>query len=371
MKEIVEGSPLATLTRRIEEAGPIGFDEFMAIALYGPGGYYRGKVPGDSDYRTGPSQTEWFGKMVGRGLARLWRSLGQPDRFTVAEVGPGRGDLAASALESATGKFGEALRWCLIEPFEAIAQRQRQRLAGVLAQVEWTTSLDELAPFEGVVLANEVLDNFPCRLFEVTEEGVIEIGVGMAGEELCEISIPLDEPVDETFRQATGLLEPGDRFETRTLDRFCRQVARCLSRGFFLVIDYGETEPEIWTRYPVGTIATYREERLGFDALAEVGRTDITAHVDFSALERSARATGLAPSYLQSQRDWLLSLGLEDVIEELREAEQLASAQGRHADWLGLVSERSRVVSLAARGGFGSHLVFLAASHPDLTEDAK
>jgi SAM-dependent MidA family methyltransferase len=352
------------LRRRITEEGPLRFDAFLDEALYGPFGYYATRVPGrGSDYRTAPSETEWFGRLVLRELESMWRRLGSPEEFMVAEVGPGQGDLAASAIGVAGGAFAKALRWWLVEPFEIIAQLQRHRLSQLLSRLDWVSSLEELDPFVGVVLANEVLDNFPFRLFELTEAEVQEVGVGLLDGELSEVLMPPASPPSPEALDALRNLDPGDRFEVRPgLERWCWEIARVLKTGYLVVIDYGDTEPEIWTRRPAGTLATYHDEQLGFDPLANLGTSDITAHVNFSALERSLRLAGISTAPLISQREWLRTLGLRDVVEELRAAEKAAANRGEHAAWLSFVAERSRVESLGAKGGLGEHKVLLACT---------
>ena len=352
------------LRRRISREGPLSFDEFLEDVLYGPLGYYVTRVPGTgSDYRTAPSETPWFGRLVLRQLESMWRWLGCPKDFTVAEFGPGTGDLAAAAISCAGDAFAKVLRWCLVEPFEAIARLQQRRLSQLRSRVEWVSSLEDLEPFVGVVLANEVLDNFPFRLFEVTESGIQEVGVGLAGSQLAEVLIPWASPQAGEAQRALQYLEPGDRFEIRpAFDQWSRDVSRVLERGYLLVIDYGDTEPEIWTRRPAGTLVTYHNEQLGVDPLAHIGHSDITAHVNFSALQRSLHSAGLTTGPLKTQREWLETLGLKELVRDLRTAEKAAATRAEHASWFGLVSERSRVEALGASGGLGAHRVLIAST---------
>lgn len=391
--------------------GPISFADYMDAALYHPEhGYYVRQVPGPaSDYRTSPSLTPWFGRLIGKALEQQWQSLGRPDPFTVVEAGAGGADLAASALEAAVGgSFGKALRWRFVERFDAVAALQRHRLPDG-APIEWVRTLEAGAPVEGCVLANEVLDNMPAHVFELTEDGLREVLVTAHGDRLAEQLGPpvspaaatsgsssdhpvpgesgvlYNEPVpgepwppsdeDATGRTgrspseaAAGLasralphLEEGDRLEVRpALDAWCRAAARTLRRGSLVVIDYGDVEPDLWLARPAGSVVTYRQERLGDDPLSSPGLADITAHVDFSHLERAATAAGLVAEPPVSQRDLLLSLGLREVVQSLRDEERAARGEGRHTDALHSLAERGRVDALAARGGLGDLLVFTA-----------
>lgn len=358
---------LYLLRQQIRSSGPLRFDTFMDIVLYSdPHGYYRNHVPGaDSDYRTSPSLTPWFGRLVARDLETAWKGLGSPEEFTVAEVGAGNADLAAAAVSAASGRFADALRWIFVEPMPLVAGLQRSRF-GSSPGFSWVERLEDLAPFTGVILANEVLDNFAFRIFEIRELGPIEVRVAASRTALQEVLVPLDLDAEAMVGPAVEHLEEGDRFEVRTgVERWVADAARVLPRGALLVVDYGDVEPDIWTKRPSGSMVTYRQGQLGLDPFSDLGSTDITAHVNFSELSRAAERAGMVPEPVRTQREWLESVGLPKVVEELRQAEAIARFEGRHGDWVGLVAERSRVETLAGQGGLGDYLVFKAVAERD------
>lgn len=355
---------LYLLRRRIGASGPLRFDEFMDIVLYSdPHGYYRNHVPGSGfDYETSPTLTPWFGRLVLQELEGVWEQLGSPEEFTVVEVGAGSGDLAAAAVASVEDGFKEALRWVFVEPIDTVRQLQRFRL-GASERYSWAESLSEVTPITGVVLAHEVLDNFPFRLLEVGKDGPKEVRVGTARHHLTEVMFPVGTEVFDLAAPALEHLEEGDRFELRTgIGPWVADAARVLENGRLLVVDYGEIEPEIWTRHPSGSMVTYQRGNLGTDPFDNLGGADITAHVNFSALERSAQDAGLHVLPLQTQRGWLEKLGLGEVVADLRRRATKAQAEGRHADYLTVTAQRSRVELLGARGGLGDYLVFTAGT---------
>ena len=353
---------LYLLRRRIRASGPLRFDEFLELVLYSdPHGYYRNHVPGaDFDYETSPTLTPWFGRLVLQELEEVWEQLGTPDTFTVVEVGAGNGDLAAAVSGAAEGDFNAALRWVLVEPIDTVERLQRFRL-GSSERYSWVRSITDVAPVTGMVLAHEVLDNFPFRLFEVHSDGPREVRVGTARHHLTEVLFPVGPEVFDLAAPALEHLEEGDRFELRTgVDAWVADAARVLHTGRLLVVDYGEIEPEIWTRHPSGSMVTYRRGELGKEPFENLGDADITAHVNFSALDRAALDAGLDILPLQTQRGWLNKLGLEKVVSFLRSEADKAQAEGRHADYLTITAQRSRVELLGARGGLGDYLVFTA-----------
>lgn len=356
-------SLLDLMRERIQASGPLRFDEFMRLALYSePQGYYRSHVPGaHSDYRTSPSLTPWFGRLVCNYLEQHWTELGSPESFVVVEAGGGNGDMAASVLQSAAGSFGTALEWILVEPMPKIAGLQQSRLAHFGDRLRWVEDLGAVRPVTGVVLANEILDNFPVRLIEVEEDGLAEISVGW-DEGPSEILGPVSCTLDPELEKAVDGLEIGDRFEVITgLDEWCAAAAGALERGFLVVIDYGDLEPDIWNKRPTGTLVTYRNGQLGLDPFSDPGREDITAHVNFSGLQRAVKRARMNPLSTVRQRAWLGSLGLGKIVDDLRRQEGIARWEGRHGDWVGLMAERSRVETLDAKGGLGDYLVFTAS----------
>ncbi|MGH3910588.1 MAG: SAM-dependent methyltransferase, partial [Pseudonocardiaceae bacterium] len=257
---MVAGSLRQDLWERIRSSGPLPFIDFMQAALYQPSdGYYATRVPGHgSHYRTSPSLTCWFGRLVAREFRRMWQALGGPDPFWVVEVGGGQGDLAAEAMAEADS-MGVPLRWRFVERFERIRDRQRRRLGPAAGSAEWSTDLSGL-PVVGCVLANEVLDNFPVHILEVAEAGSVhEVYVDVDGDDFVErLGALSDMTLTESAREAAACLPAGARFEISPgIEAWCRHASRALSCGYLLVIDYGGLEPGIWLEHPEGTVATY------------------------------------------------------------------------------------------------------------------
>jgi SAM-dependent MidA family methyltransferase len=362
---------LEEVHERIRAGGPLPFEAFMRLALYHPqGGYYATRVPGSGgDYGTSPSLTPWFGRLVARELNGMWEAMGRPDRFTVVEVGAGRADLAAGVLACAgdLGDFGASLRWRFVEHFEEISKLQRRRLGALAASAEWSQQLgldshDQVGC--GCVIAHEVLDNFPVHVLEVTESGdVCEVYVAAERGRLVEHLGPLSDLALVTAAQAAASrLSPGHRLEVSVdVEGWMREAAAAVAGGYLLIVDYGDVEPDLWLRNPRGTIVTYGPDGFGEDPLADPGLRDVTAEVNFSAVERAARRHGFEPQLYCSQRDWLASLGHGELAEGLERAADRAMAEGRHTEAMALEADLSELRSLVGRLGYGDIMVFRAA----------
>jgi SAM-dependent MidA family methyltransferase len=361
----VTGSLIEDVRGTIGSTGPLPFIDFMRLALYHPSdGYYATRVPGHgSDYRTSPSVSPWFGRLVARQLEAMWEALGTPDPFWVVEVGAGRGDLAAGAMEAA-GPMSDVLHWRFVERFERVRSWQRRRLGKATTSAEWAPALGEPPGVVGCVLANEVLDNFPVHALEVTDgDGVREVYVDIDGDHLVERLGPLSTPaLAEPARRAARHLGGGGRFELcPELEAWCCQAARTLERGYLLLVDYGGVEPEIWLDHPEGTLATHGPADVGPSPLEDPGRKDITAKVNFSAVLRAVDAAGFCPHPLVTQRSWLLSLGLAQIADEIDTAGFQAALEGWLEQAEVLQGELGVLLELGAVGGLGDLLVLRAA----------
>lgn len=358
---------LLELGEQIGANGPLTFAQYMQIALYHPQlGYYTGRVPGDgAHYVTSPSLTPWFGRLVANELRRMWEALGSPDPFTVTEVGAGQAGLAAAAMDGA-GPMTHALRWRFVERFDSIVQLQRRRLGANAHRAEWAWPLADLPPRVGCVIAHEVLDNFPVHLLELGADGAPqEVYIDLAGGDLVECLRPLSDPaLAEAGALAAVHMNPGDRCAVcLQLESWCEQASGALERGYILVVDYGDVEPDIWEYNPKGTIATFGPEGSGMNPLKQPGQIDITADVNFSALSRALERTGFTPVPVINQGPWLLSLGLSEVLLYLVRAAEQANREDRHERSISLMAERSRVIKLAAEGALGEALVLIAGKN--------
>jgi SAM-dependent MidA family methyltransferase len=283
----------------------------------------------------------------------------------VIEVGPGLGDLAASAMEAA-GPMGPALRWRFVEQFERVRGWQRRRLGRAAASAAWSSALGEAPPVTGCLLANEVLDAFPVHVLEVgPDQGMEEVYVDVEEGRFVERLGPLSrEALAGPAERAAKYLAEGDRFEICPgFDDWFREASRVIRRGYLLLIDYGDEEPDIWLRTPHGSLESPGPADLGPSPLEAPGRKDITARVDFTAALESALAAGFSPLPLVTQRAWLRSLGLDEVAEELDLARLHASMSGWVEDAVEIEDELEGLHDLTTAGELGDLLVLRAVKH--------
>lgn len=242
--------------------------------------YYTTRDPlgQQGDFTTAPEISQMFGELVGAALADCWKRAGSPDAV-YAELGPGRGTLAADALRVLrSAGFDGGVH--LVETSPAFRERQAERLP----DAQWNESIAELPPKPLLLVANEFLDALPIRQFV----GGIERKVTVAGGGLA-------------FDRDGEIVE-----QSPARDEVAGRIAAHLAKhgGAALIIDYGHDRTA-----PGDTLQAVRGHRFA-PLLADPGEQDLTSHVDFEAVARAALAGGAAVTRVVEQGEWLQRLGV-------------------------------------------------------------
>lgn len=357
----------------------------MEAALYDPdSGFFatgRGAGRAGWDFVTSPEVGPLFGVCMARALDGWWRALGEPDPFLVVEAGAGDGRLCREVLR-AEPESAPALRYVLVERSPVLRDAQRELLVvepfehalgpssparGGDAPVPVTrsgpivTALDDLPAltFDGVILANELLDNLPFDVIERTEDGWTEIRVGVDDtEHFLEVPVPVAEELTAWLGDLDAPV--GARLPVqRAAEEWIDTCASHLHRGVVLLIDYAAGLDELVARGR-GWLRTYREHERGSDPLDAPGSRDITADLLLEPLRRAATRAGFTIADECTQAEWLTGLGIAELVGEGRARWRAGAARGD----LGVLAGRSRVTEAAALtdpAGLGAHTVLTLA----------
>ncbi len=351
------------LVRRIrdevEAGGPMPFARFMQLALYDPvAGYYTRPDAGDhgpgrrGDFLTAPESHPIFGEAVAAHLEALWDVLGRPERFVVREHGAGTGALAAGILDGlrrSGSALGTAIRY---QPTDASPARL-EKLDARLRALDLAAALEPAThgPEAGAILANELLDALPVHRVEGAPAGtLLERFIEVAPDgSFREVALEPSTPALADRLDAEGIrLEPGQVAEIcLALDSWIASAAGALERGELLLIDYGHPAADLYAPARGSTLRAYHRHRVHADPFVAIGRQDLTAHVDLTAVERAAAAAGLQPIGRTSQARFLADLG----IGELLVARQ-GDGQTTLAGYLEAKSALVRMLDPRATGGF-------------------
>ena len=289
----------------------------MEVALYHPDGYYsrRGRQEAQGDYYTSPVAHPAFGALICVQLHKMWKTLGRPSPFWVVEAGAGDNTLASDTLDFAASRFHDfasSIRYVTIDRAVAVNIRETRQLLSCVR--------GSGLPFKGAVgcvLSNELIDAFPVHRFEISNGRPREIFVTLhsKGHFTERIGKPTTPLIAERVAALDRKLPDGFQGEVNTGIRpWMTEVVDSLERGYVLTIDYGYEAAELYSDdRNRGTLQSYYRHTDGHSPYQRVGRQDMTAHVDFTALIEEGRATGLHPVFLTTQGEFLHSLGFNQM----------------------------------------------------------
>ncbi len=371
------------IVERIGREGPIGFDAFVELALYGEGGFFtraRGAGRAGRDFVTSPEIGPLFGALVARALDGWWRDAAAPDPFLVIEAGAGRGRLARDVLASAPA-CASALRYVLVdrspglraaqqelldvEPFEdalgPMVRDDEDAPVPVTGMGPIITALDDLPAvgLDGLLFANELLDNLPFRIVERRDGVWWEVRVAADGDALVESVVPAAGELAAEADLVVAHAPDGARVPVPVaLVEWLRACAVAVRRGRLVVVDYVATGSELVARGQPGWLRTYRGHDRGVTPLATPGEQDLTIDVPLEYLVHAAERVGFHLERDITQADWLHELGIDDLVAEARDQWDARV----HVGDLEAVRHRSRVTEGAAlvdRAGLGAHRVLV------------
>ncbi|MGB5973787.1 MAG: class I SAM-dependent methyltransferase [Nodosilinea sp.] len=314
----------------------ISFADFMELALYHPqGGYYTTKeaVLGfEGDFVTSAHLGHDFGELLAAQFAEMWAHLGRPAPFPLIEMGAGQGLVAADILGTLQNRFADcfaALSYQIVERSDRLQATQAQRLEPWAERVAWI-GLEEIPDdsITGCFFSNELVDALPVHQVVVTEAGLQEVYVTLGSrtdDSLKEAAAAPSTPRLADYFTFVGidLNDPqyasGYRTEVHlaALD-WMKTVATKLHRGYVLTIDYGYPASRYYNRARAqGTLQCYYQHAHHDNPYSHLGHQDITAHVNFTALERQGEVCGLETLGATQQAMFLMALGLGDRIAAL------------------------------------------------------
>jgi len=317
-----------------DQGGWIGFDIFMALALYTPGlGYYAADLPKfgampaapdgvpGGDVVTAPEISPLFGYALARQVAQALQATATCE---VWEFGAGTGALAEQVLSALREMQVPLARYTIVDLSGSLRARQQSRLAPFGDQVQWVSELP--AQMRGVVLGNELIDAMPVQLLArvggVWHERGVALAPPSAGADAADGAPAIDAFVWSD--RPTALRPPteieGDHDYLTEIhpqsEAFVRTLAQRLERGAVFLLDYGFPEAEYYhPQRHMGTVMCHQAHRSDADPLVRVGEKDITAHVNFTGLALAAQDAGLEVLGYTSQAHFLINCGLVDLMQ--------------------------------------------------------
>ncbi|HEX5999002.1 MAG TPA: SAM-dependent methyltransferase [Hyphomicrobiaceae bacterium] len=339
-------SLLAEVSERIRRDGPMPVDSYMEACLRH---YYRSRqsIGAGGDFVTAPEISQVFGELIGLWCAVVWESMGRPEPLRLIELGPGRGALMADAVRAgrALPGFLNAIAVHLVETSPLLRQAQQAALARAGVPLAWHEAVEEVPAGAAIVIANELIDALPIRqlvyLDGAWHERVVALGTDGQLQFAAGPSVAFSGSVAPT-PGAIAELRPG---EEAVLAALAARTEPLIA----LFIDYGPVEPALGDTLQAVRGHAYAEP------LAAPGLSDLTAHVQFTALAEKARVAGLAADGPMTQAQFLGGLGIVERTARLMAANPVRAGE--------IEAATQRLMS---PGGMGQLFKVLAVRSPHL-----
>ncbi|MGB9206174.1 MAG: SAM-dependent methyltransferase [Terriglobales bacterium] len=336
------------IAEEIRHEGPISFSRYMELCLYEPElGYYsraREQFGKAGDFYTSSDVHAVFGRLLARQFEEMWTALDSPERIDIIELGPGRGLFARDVLDWSARQFEDfscALHYGLVEQSPHLRSKLQERLSEHIGagKAQVFDSLADATSSAGeslIVFGNEFFDALPVEVADY--RGALRVGVesGRFRESFAPLSAPETEFLDrysvhpeegervevplaslEWIDRIAGVFhrqeEAGPSARTEVLGRDDNEESK---RGFVVLIDYGYTRKEQLAGRHRDTVMAYRQHTASGSPYDAPGEQDITAHVNFTALQARGIARGLDPLALLTQTEFLLGIGEETQVAD-------------------------------------------------------
>lgn len=305
--------------------GWLPFADYMEMALHLPGlGYYAGgshKFGKAGDFVTAPELTPLFGQALARQVAQVLDAV-SPAPTSILEVGAGSGKLAADLLQALEDLDALPVRYEILELSGELRARQRQTIEAAVphlaARVAWLDELPE--KFSGCVIANELLDALPAHAVAWRETGLMERGVALKDDGFGWAE---ERPAQGVLAEAMATFPVEAPFESEVglaARAWIAEWGRRLEHGALLLIDYGLPRHELY--HPLrshGTLRCHYRQHMHEDPFWWPGLSDITTHVDFTAVAEAGFDAGLDVLGYTDQASFLINCGIGELLAARQE----------------------------------------------------
>ena len=314
------------ISEKIKGSGnEIAFSEFMDYALYAEDiGYYDGdlkKFGEDGDFITAPEETDLMGKAIAK---ECYKASDELKNLSLLEFGAGSGSMAVSVLKKLDEMKVKIQNYYIVDISKDLIKRQKekisQELPSMYSRVSWITDIPK--NFNGIIIANEVVDSMPFERFKKFNDKLFQVNVGTDKKKLV---YKLKEADKEFYNyikfieKKTGNILPNNyisevSFKAKT---WIKNIAENMNKGMLLIIDYGVSRNEYYSQMKNrGWLQCYFKHHMHDEPLIFPGIQDITTWVDFSLLAETALNNGMEVNAYLNQAQFIMNNGIEEEFED-------------------------------------------------------
>jgi len=314
------------LAERIRRFGPMTFADYMRECLYHPlhGYYSKAESKRFADYYTSVDVHPIFARLLAQQFAEMWESLSRPAEFMVVEGGAGVGRFATQVLDFCEAKlpdFYAALRYVAVE--RSASRREQATIHVQPHAVSGHVTASAEIPVHiaaGCFFSNELVDALPAHRVVMDSGAMKEIFVGFQDGRFVDALSPLSTCAISEYFAAQGITLCEKQHAEAGLEAcdWITEIGRRVERGYVLTIDYGHPAADLFDEHHMrGTLLAYQNHRVSEDFYASPGEQDLTAHVNFTALEFWGKRAGLKIAGFTSQTAFLMALGQRNEFADL------------------------------------------------------
>jgi len=293
----------------IKNKGHISISELMGYALPI---YYGSRQPfgKGGDFITAPEISQVFGELIGVFIAYQWINMGTPSSVALVEMGPGRGVLMKDLLRGTrrVKGFHEAIDIHMVENSLQLQQVQKETLEGMHGNIKWHDNINTIPRKKSFFVANEFFDALPINQYVKTKEGWCENLIFLDKNEKLRFGLSPVCGFSDEFNKKHPFVKEGDVLEvSQSSLAIVKDIAKRIKEfgGAGVFIDYG------YDYYGYKDTLQGMKNHKFHDVLKNIGEADITAHVDFVALSEAVKEQGIDDCSIVTQREFLMSLGIE------------------------------------------------------------
>lgn len=309
---------IGNIRQAIEEKGFITIAQFMSEAMYNiHEGYYirHNPIGKNGDFITSPEISQLFGEMIGIYCANLWIKMGGPAQFNLVELGPGHATLMDDLLRATKHirGFHQACKINFVEKNQRLIKIQKEKLSKYEISINWfdnVYALPDNLPL--IMFANEFFDCLPINQYMKSRNTWYEQTIGLNGTEFCLANSPISNQLNESLNTEYP------HAQERAILEICypaleivQHITKLLQKtsGSLLIIDYGYDYNPLKRVVYDSTLQAVMNHKF-HPIFSDIGRADLTSHVDFFALRQSAIANGCLAKEVSTQREFLCNLGI-------------------------------------------------------------
>lgn len=303
----------------------LSFHDCMQILLYEPQlGYYTGQTEQfgrGGDFVTAPQISSLFSKALASQCQDILQQF-KHQNAAVLEIGAGSGEMAAQIMSYLAEQGCLPSQYAIFDISPNLRDQQYRYLQATVPELMDYFVWYEVWPTEwhGVVLANEVLDAMPVRLWQWQSSALYEWGVTVNNDQLCWQKQPADNDLQQTVNticQSPGVQAWPDNYVSEVhphINPWINSISQMLQQGVVLLFDYGYPRREYYRpERHAGTLKCFYQHISHEDPLTHLGCQDITAHIDFTSVVEAAAAHDMELEGFCTQADFLLSCGIDQL----------------------------------------------------------